>query len=574
MKHLLTILMVFTAVLAFGANAQANEISNLEMDIHINEDGSVSVTETRKADMTEGTENYMTFNEADMGEVEVTDFSVEGYTEQTDWNPDAELEEKAGKYGVIETDDGTELVWGIGEYGEQTYIVNYTLENVVRNLEDGQSLYWNFDTFSGLPTENFSMNVTSEVPLGEDMRFWGFGFEGDINRSGDEITWSAEETLAESNDAVLLMHFAEGTYNTSVTDEGTLESEAEAAKDGSIYDDGSMSGWAIGSIIGGIAAIGLALTFIVKQFTSRMSKAGHIDSAVAIKRRNKGRTAAMPPEIDDYAAIAFVLKHLHMGGFEEIFQSYLMKWTDEGDITIEIDSKPGENLDKSTTEIFIHDYQTMTEDGSYTFKEFSDQLKDMELEEAGYEPLLWRMLLEAADDDGHINEERLTKWSKKNAKAVSKVADKIEKYSAARLQEDGYLKYDTEKILGIKVPLMIPTEKGEKLLDHLVQYKNYLKEDYSRIHEGDDYRHHMIWSVLVGEGEAVKKHLSKLTPNDRSEGYPAYMHYYYGPHLASQTWSKGLGQGGFSSSAASGTGGATGAGGGAGAGGGGGGGAR
>lgn len=573
MKQLLTIFMVITAVLAFGSSGEANEISNMEMDIQINEDGSVSVTETREADMSEGTENYMTFNEEDMGEVEVTDFSVEGYTEQSDWDPDAGIEEKAGKYGGIETDEGMELVWGIGEYGEQTYVVNYTLENVVRNLEDGQSLYWNFDTFSDLPTENFTMNVTSEVPLDDEMKFWGFGFEGDISRSGDGITWNAEENLTDANDAVLLMHFPEGTYNTNVTDEGTLESEAEAAKDGSIYDDGSMSGWAIGSIVGGIVAVGLAIILIVKRFSSRMSKAGHIDSAAVINRSNKGHETARPPEIDDYAAVAFVLKHLNMGGFEEIFQAYLMKWTDEGAITIEIDNKQGKNLEKGTTEIIIHDYQKMNEDDSTSFKEVSDNLKDDDLEH-GYEQLLWRMLLDAADDDGHIDEKRFTKWSKKNAKAVSTVADKIVEYSMSRLEADGYFESDTEKVFGIKVPLTIPTEKGVKLLDHLAQYKNYLKEDYSHILENDDYRHHMIWSVLVGEGEGVKKHLSKVTPDDETETYPAYMHYYYGPHLASQSWSKGLGQGGFNSSAASGSGGATGAGGGAGAGGGGGGGAR
>src|SRR5699024_4556514 len=192
--------------------------------------------------------------------------------------------------------------------------------------------------------------------------------------------------------------------------------------------------------------------------------------------------------------------------------------------------------------------------------------------EDGYEPLLWRMLLDAADDDGRIDEERLTKWSKKNAKAVSTIADKIVEYSLTQLEAAGYLEFDKAKIFGITVPLIKPTEKGADLLDHLEQYKNYLKEDYSRIFKDDDYRHHMIWSVLAGEDEQIRKHLSKVTPEDRSETYPTYMYYYYGPHLASQSWSKGLGQGGFSSSAASGSGGATG--GGAGAGGGGGGGAR
>ncbi len=573
MKYLLSILMVIAAILSYTSYAGANEISDMKMEININEDGSVDVTETRKADMTDGTENYMTFNEEDMEEVEVTDFSVEGYTKEPEWDPDANLEEKAGKYGVLETDDGIELVWGIGNYGKQTYVVHYTLENVVRNLEDGQSLYWNFDTFSGLPTENFTMNITSDVPFDENMRFWGFGFSGDIKQSGDKITWVADETLTDSNGAALLMHFPEGTYNTNVTDKGTLAEEAEEAKDGSIYDDGSVSGWLIGSIIGGIAVIVTLFIIVLQRFSSKRSKAGHIDSAATIKRRNKGHETNVPPEISDYASSAFLLKHLYMGRFEEIFQAYMMKWTDEGHITININPKPDKKLDKSTTEIIIHDYQSLSEKSSESFKEISDNLKDEKLTEK-YESLLWSMMMDAADESGHIDENRLTKWSKKNAKSVSDIADKILEYSLERMESEDYFELDTKKIYGFNVPLTIPKEKGVQLIDHLEQYRNYLKADYSRIYENDDYRNHMIWSVLVGEGDAVKKHLSKVTPDDGSEKYPAYVNYYYGPHLAGQSWSKGLGQGGFSSSAASGAGGATGAGGGAGAGGGGGGGAR
>lgn len=230
MKYIMGMMLTVAAVLMLSVNAQANEITNMQMDVEINEDGSVTVTETREADMSEGTENYMVFEDDDMGEVEVTDFSVEGFTEEPDWDLDAGLEEKAGRYGVVDTDDGTELVWGIGEYGEQTYVVNYTLENAVRNLEDGQSLYWNFDTFTELPTDNFVMEVTSDVPLSdEDIRFWGFGFEGDIVAVEDGIRWTAGETLSSGNDVVLLMHFPEGTYDTDVTDEGTLEEEAAAA---------------------------------------------------------------------------------------------------------------------------------------------------------------------------------------------------------------------------------------------------------------------------------------------------------------------------------------------------------
>ena len=573
MKHLMMGFLILGMFLTLSPAAFANEINSLYMDIEINEDGSVSVTETREADMSEGTENYIVFNDEDMGDVNVTDFSVEGFTEQENWDLDADIEEKAGQYGTVETDDGIELVWGIGEYGEQTYVVHYTLENAVRNLDGGQSLYWNFDTFTGLPVDEFTMFVTSSVPFDEDLQFWGFGFSGDINRTDYGVNWTSEESLSDGNDAVLLMHFPEGTYNTSVTGEGTLEDEAEEAMDGSIYDGGSLSGWSIAAIVGSNVAIigGIVMFFI--RFNSRRSKAGHIESASAVTKRNKEKERDTPPAVNDYASIAFVLKHLNMGHFEEIFQAYMMKWTNDGDITIEINRKEGQKIDKAETEITIHDYQDLVKNHSTSFEEVSSELKDNEID-GSYEPLLFKMLVDAADSDGRIDGDRFKKWSKKNAKSVSTVADKIVEYSMEVLEADGYFKFDKQRIVGFKTTIIIPSEKGTALLDALAQYKNYLKADYSRVYENEDYRQHMIWSLLVGEGEDVQKHLSKVTPKESGDYYPSYVNYYYGPHLASQSWSKGLGQGGFNSSAASGSGGATGAGGGAGAGGGGGGGAR
>ncbi|WP_179647220.1 DUF2207 domain-containing protein [Salinicoccus kekensis] len=579
MKHILGMMLTVAAVLMLSLNVQANEITSMQMDVVINEDGSVTVTETRQADMSEGTENYIVFNDSDMDEVEITDFSVEGFTEEPDWNTDADLEDKAGRYGVLDTDEGTELVWGIGEYGEQTYVVNYTLENVVRNLEDGQSLYWNFDTFTEIPTENFVMEVTSDVPLDdEEIRFWGFGFEGDIVSVGDAIRWTAGDTLTSDNDVVLLMHFPEGTYNTDVTDDGTLEDEAAAAQDGSIYDDGSLgAGW-IAAIVGGIGAIIAAVVTFFTQYSRRQAKGGHVDSGATMKRRNKGLETGTPPSVDDYAGISYVLMHQGMSYFEEIFQAYLMKWMDEGRLTIEIDRKQGEKLSKGKPEITIHDYASWKDRYSYTFKETVVHLEEEELE-TGYDALLWRMLIDAADEGGRIDEKQLRKWSKKHAKEVGKLADELEYYSKRWLEANGYFTFTEDKVWGVTAPIDAPTEKGEALMDQLAQYKNYLKEDYTRIYQDDDlYKSHMIWSVLVGEGDDVQKHLTKLTPDDSSQIYPNMMYYYYGPHLASESWSKGLGQGGFqssnSSAAASGGGGATGMGGGAGAGGGGGGGAR
>ncbi|MEG0475123.1 MAG: hypothetical protein RR548_05425 [Carnobacterium sp.] len=99
-----------------------------------------------------------------------------------DWDADASLEEKTGHYGTVETGSGLELIWGIGEYGENEYEVSYTLSNLVRELEDGQALLWNFDTFSDIPAENLTVEITGFEPFTEEnVRFWGFGFDGVSN---------------------------------------------------------------------------------------------------------------------------------------------------------------------------------------------------------------------------------------------------------------------------------------------------------------------------------------------------------------------------------------------------------
>src|SRR5699024_5680478 len=123
----------------------------------------------------------------------------------------------------------------------------------------------------------------------------------------------------------------EGTFNTDVSGEGSVEEEQEEAMDGSIYDDGSLgTGWIvfIVSIIGVLGALAAAVVVFIVKLSSKYKDRGHIPSAGTIKRRNKDQETNVPPAIDDYAGIAFMLMHMNMGYFEDIFQACLMKWTD------------------------------------------------------------------------------------------------------------------------------------------------------------------------------------------------------------------------------------------------------
>src|SRR5699024_786103 len=146
-KKLFTVLALFFVFsLICIPHVHANEMASITYDVELQADGSGIITESRRMYLTEDTEIYITFDH--LSGSEVTDFEVSDFgeplEEESDWDVSASREEKAGKYGIVETSDGIELCWGIGDYGEHEYTVTYTMTNLVRQLEDGQGMNWQF----------------------------------------------------------------------------------------------------------------------------------------------------------------------------------------------------------------------------------------------------------------------------------------------------------------------------------------------------------------------------------------------------------------------------------------------
>ena len=70
--------------------------------------------------------------------------------------------------------------------------MHYSLSDVVRQLEDGQSLLWNFDTFSDIPAEQLVIELSGPQPFSqENTKLWGFGFNGDMTIENGKIVWLA-----------------------------------------------------------------------------------------------------------------------------------------------------------------------------------------------------------------------------------------------------------------------------------------------------------------------------------------------------------------------------------------------
>ena len=134
MKKLLCCL--FTVLLLFSlcVPSLAAQISDMDITVTVNDDGSAVVSQVCQTDADEGTEFYMPF--FTNGYLTLSDLSVRDtvreYEVVDDWDPDRDFDEKAYRCGLLQTGNGYEICFGISQYGANTYTVTYTAPHVQR----------------------------------------------------------------------------------------------------------------------------------------------------------------------------------------------------------------------------------------------------------------------------------------------------------------------------------------------------------------------------------------------------------------------------------------------------------
>ncbi|SFK34908.1 Predicted membrane protein [Marinilactibacillus piezotolerans] len=546
--------------------AEDNSMSLIEYDVKLLENGTGIITEHRKMNMTEGTELYIEMN--NLQGSEVTDFSVQGFSYNPDWNLNDSREEKAGEYGVLESDEGVELVWGIGEYGEREYELTYTITNMVRQLEDGQALNWNFNTYGEIAPEAMSLTINGPFAFNqENVDIWGFGYEGVVELENGRLTSAAQAQLEPDGRLVILMQFSGSPFNTTVQDDQTLQEQLAESQDGATYNgDGKLSGWLLSLILGIVIGIPSLLGIVFWRIEVRKKEAGKMRSGYALKKRNKGQTYGDIPYTDgDIFDVSYLLQQIQHGTFEDYFFAYLLKWSKEERIKIHTKETDGW-LDKEDTVIELLQRQ------NYSFNKFDNEAMT-------FEEKVWSILEEVADLSGKVSEKDMKKWSKKHAKELSELATSMKDESKDILEAKGYIRQEATTYLGMKLPFISATREGERLFDRVAQFENHLND--LKLDESLSYKQTLpweefiIWATLYGKGSDVVESLEKFYPeqwNDWVVQYPYFYGGYHGLYGFSHSMSSGMESGGYN--AATGAGGSTSIGGGGGAIGGGGGGAR
>lgn len=151
------------------------------------------------------------------------------------WNQDLSFEEKAYKYGRSDGEDETELIWGISQYGNNTYKLSYKINPVIIDLEDSDMLFFQFigENFDPKP-ERVNITIKGFKPFGRKVKMRGFGLVGDIHNIDGNIVLKSR---GEVDYTTIMLKFPKGYFNTSYKEDKTFDDYANMAVKGSKWEE-------------------------------------------------------------------------------------------------------------------------------------------------------------------------------------------------------------------------------------------------------------------------------------------------------------------------------------------------
>ena len=257
MKHLKKIAVATVTLLFFLCSmgkasvetvyAADNHVTNIDIEVVIRDDGSAVITQYWTGEFTEGTENYIPIR---TGDIAISEFSVSDengpYTLVSDWDVDAGFKKKAGKCGIVETDDGVELCFGITEYGHKEYTFSYVVTDFIKSYRDANGTNFMFinPEMSTFPTAGtIEIIMENGTPLSADnSAIWAFGYEGQVMFQDGRVLAYTERDLEEDNSMILMLQLEKNLLHPKTSVDNTFEAVKAEAMEDSDYGHGDGEG--------------------------------------------------------------------------------------------------------------------------------------------------------------------------------------------------------------------------------------------------------------------------------------------------------------------------------------------
>lgn len=478
----------------------SNRVPELSVDVALRADGSAYITQEFSAVTDEGTEFYLDY--LDSGYLSITDFQVSDetgtYTVLPDgeWDVNASFEEKAGTCGTLPIDGGTELCWGITEYGEHRYTVEYVLHDLVSAYSDMDGFNYRFINadLGFFPTDAVvTIHNQDGTPLtDETCDIWSFGFSGASRFEDDAIRVWTESTLDGSANVTIMVGLQKGMLTPTRTVDDSFETVKERAFDGSDYEEdntGTIGIFVILGILIGIPAIRWAVRRIIR----------------IVKRVKRKR----------YESQVYYFRDLPNGG--DLNVTYVLghnlEFCPDGAFL-------GARILRLITLGSLEPVESMGKNVSLRL--VKEPRKGDEFDET-----IYTFLQAAAREDGVLQSKELEKYCK-NLWHESNLNDILEK-----CEKDGTHTLKRKKCLtgGFCEGIGDLTPVGHQQLNEVLGLKRYLL-DFSLLAEryvGETFvwQDYMVYAMMFGISKQVTKQLKALYPQQLSEieKYERYVSY-------------------------------------------------
>lgn len=465
-------LALLAPVSAFGA---ASGIRDVKISIDLGQNGTAAVTEIWTVSAYEGTEWYLV--RENLGDMVISGLSVRDETgrkfiTEEEWDSDRPRAEKAGRCGLLHKHKGVEICWGIGDYGDHTWIVRYTMSNAVKSLRDADMLHLQVLSpgLSSKP-EHVSVRITAPGLSSDKVRFWGFGFEGTSKFEPEDGGAVFMESGGRIKSAIVLLRFEKGLFGSSSVQDRGFEDVLAGALDGAHFEDeGDDDGAFLGMVLSMILTLSGFFIIIGAALTSKRRILGCKASEVEWNRetpyggdlRKSNYTLSRLGEVkkgNTYAS-ALILRMIYDGAIRVIHR-------DEGKVDLAFDDAHAQSLSPDSKE-------------------------------------LYDMLKEASGNDEILQDKEFSRWSRKHYKRVGKWVESAGKTGKGALQAEGQMKGESY------------TEAGQAEARKLLGFKKFLS-DFTLISERGSrevalWRDYLVFGALFGIADKVAKELHDIDP--------------------------------------------------------------
>jgi len=224
------------------SNKAGNELNKLSIDVIIESDGSATIIEKRNMLLYEGTENKIAIDTK--GNIEISDFKVyekgKEYKFVDKWDETLSLKQKSFLNGIIKEENVSYLVWGISEYGKNTYTLVYKVDNFIKQLKDSQIMLWEFvRKDSEYKPDKIYLTIKVQDPFkNKKGKVWLYGVEGKVEVRNNIILTDVTKPLSSDENFILLTKFGEDKFeSTDIINRTFEEVKHEVAKENKLTND-------------------------------------------------------------------------------------------------------------------------------------------------------------------------------------------------------------------------------------------------------------------------------------------------------------------------------------------------